>query len=571
MSSIKASYLAAAAILALSAAAVRGQGNVPGGEYYIHGVFNPTIADVRKIDIRPEPVDTILPTLPVKYEMIPAKADIPARVDPIAPASLRIITPQERLYRGYAKAGFGLYTTPLGELHYDRGRSRDNAWGLRMKHFSSNGGIDDVGPSDYSFNHMGGHYTHFVKEHEVGGRITYDRRRISYYGLAFNDSIRGVQDALAAPDDQRKQIYNDIGFSGRFRSMYKDSSRIAHDVGVGVHSYSNLTGSRETNLRINGELRKQEGSEIYGLDLLIDNNAYLAKVGGAINELRQNGTLLGLVPQVSTKGDRYDVMVGAGIFLDALGRTTFHFYPRARASYRLFDDILVPYIGLNGERRRNSFRSLTMENPWLGGAPTLANTSLMFDLHGGMRGSFSSEMGFDFRVSRTRLRDMALFVSLPNEPFGDRMAPVYGEVDMLTVSGRLHYHVNEQVDLHARAEINSFETKGVPEPWNLAPYEVAFGAKYDLRHKLILRGEALFLARRKAASTPRFDADGFITGYEVTELDGFLDLYLGLEYRYTKRLSVFLDVSNLSASKYERWYRHPSQRSLVIGGLTYAF
>jgi hypothetical protein len=54
-------------------------------------------------------------------------------------------------------------------------------------------------------------------------------------------------------------------------------------------------------------------------------------------------------------------------------------------------------------------------------------------------------------------------------------------------------------------------------------------------------------------------------------MDGFLDLYFGLEYRYTKRLSVFLDVSNLSASKYERWYGYPVQRSLVLGGATYSF
>ena len=55
------------------------------------------------------------------------------------------------------------------------------------------------------------------------------------------------------------------------------------------------------------------------------------------------------------------------------------------------------------------------------------------------------------------------------------------------------------------------------------------------------------------------------------DLDGFLDLYLGIEYRYNKRLSLFLDISNLSASKYERWYRHPVQRSLLLGGATYAF
>ncbi len=30
-------------------------------------------------------------------------------------------------------------------------------------------------------------------------------------------------------------------------------------------------------------------------------------------------------------------------------------------------------------------------------------------------------------------------------------------------------------------------------------------------------------------------------------------------------------MSNLSASKYERWYLYPVQRGLLLGGVTYAF
>jgi hypothetical protein len=32
-----------------------------------------------------------------------------------------------------------------------------------------------------------------------------------------------------------------------------------------------------------------------------------------------------------------------------------------------------------------------------------------------------------------------------------------------------------------------------------------------------------------------------------------------------------LDFSNLSASKYERWYNYPVQRTLMLGGATFAF
>ncbi|MEZ4739475.1 MAG: hypothetical protein R2818_09005 [Flavobacteriales bacterium] len=554
-----------------------------GGEYVIQGIFNPTIKDAQKIDMRPQPIDTILPDRTVSYDVLPVKADIPATVDSIAAARLNVVQPQQRLYKGYAKAGFGLYTTPLAEFYFDQTRSRDNACGVHLKHMSSNGGLDDVGPSDYSFNHIDGYYTQYLRNHEVGGRLMYDRRRVSYYGYPSNDSTENVIANVPSPqEDDLKQVYNDIGFAARIRSLYKDSTLIAHDVGLEVHAFSSLSDSRETNVRLTAELSKAELGDRYSLGVLMDNNAFRGTASNGLfgevesptlGDKRVNGTLLGFIPQLTRRGDMYFVKIGAGIYVDAQGETTFHFYPKAYLSYSLFDDILVPYLGLEGERRRNSFRSLTYENPWLIGTPDLQNSSQLYDLYGGMRGSFSSRLGFDARMSISSVKDRPLFVSAPNSPYGDQMAVVYDQVDVFSVSGELNYRVEAAVRLNAGIQINSYTTDRELEAWNLAPYELNFGAVYSLRDKLIVSAEAVFLGQRKAAfyldpadatATPTIDP-------VVVDLDGYLDLHLGVEYRYTKRLSAFLDVSNLSASKYERWYRYPVQRGLVLGGLTYSF
>ena len=556
----------------LIAAGLHAQGDpAQGGEYYIHGIFNPTLSEARKVDVRPEPIDTILPERPVSYELLPVRFDPPARVDSIAPARLNIQSALPKLYHGFVKAGFGLYTTPIGELYYDQTRSRKNGYGIHLKHFSSNGGIDDVGPSDYSFNSAEGFYKAFLDDHEVSGTALYDRRRISYYGYPSNDSIQDVLDATDAPDDFRKQVYNDIGFAARVRTLHLDSGRLGYTAGMEVHQYSNLTESRETNLRLAGDVHLQQGSETYGLGVLLDNNAYRGQLGADLGDFRQNGTLVGLEPRVSTRGEKYEVRIGAGIFLDALGKSTFHFFPQAYLSYSLFNDILVPYAGVDGERRRNSFRSLTRENPWLTGAPALANTSLMYDVYGGLRGSLSSKLEFDVRVSKQRQKGMPLYVRVDNAPFGDQMAVVYDRVDILDVSGSLHYHVLNELDITGRLDLLTYETQDQPEAWNLPPYRIALGATYDIRDKLVLKAEALFLGQRPALAEVVTDSLGAVVETRVQDLDGFLDLYLGAEYRYTKRLSVFLEVSNLSASKYERWFRYPVQRTLVMGGATYRF
>ncbi|MFN3875690.1 MAG: hypothetical protein ACK4L7_07245, partial [Flavobacteriales bacterium] len=511
----------------------------PEGQYVIQGIYNPTLIDAQKIDLRPEAIDTILPALQARYDLLPVQAALPPRTDSLAAARLNVEKALGRLYKGYAKAGFGLYSTPLGELYFNQGRSRKNGYGFHLKHLSSAGAIDDVGPSRYSRNSIDAFYRHIIADNEMSGSLGYDRRRVSYYGYPSNDSIEGALNRLSGEKDRLRQYYNDIGFAARLRSLYDDSSRIAHDVRLDVHAYSNLTGSRETNLRVMADAGKQERNEYYHATLLIDNNVYRANLG-ALGDARQNGTIVGLMPSVRTVGRKYFVRAGVGLYVDAMGETTFHFFPQAYAHYALFDNILVPYAGLEGERRRNSFRSLTRENPWLEGGPLLANSSKLYDLYGGLRGSFMNHLGFDVRASFASWENLPLFINLPNPPFGDRMRAVYDDVEVLDLSGELTYSLPAQTRLSARIDVYTYGTRVQEEPWNLPPYKLTLAARHSLRDKLVLKAEALFLGRRPAFRAPQPPADPADVPVSIrTQLDGFLDLYLGAEYRYTKRLSIF--------------------------------
>lgn len=583
MSTTARDLILAAGLFTISAAQAQ-----PGGglteTYNIVGTAARTINNVQKIDLRPAAIDTVLPDTPMRYDLLPLKADVAPRADSIEAYRLNIRLAQERLYKGFVKAGFGLYTTPLFDVYYDQARSRKSGYGLHYRHMSSNGGMDDVGPSDYSFNRIDGHYSAYLRHHELTGRLGYDRRRISYYGYPFSDSLNNLQlVAPAPPDDLVKQVYNDIGFSVRLKSLFDDSTRLAHDVTLSANHHKNLSGSTETNVRLNADLAMQVDRETYGGRVVIDNNAYRRENAPTSGLSRVNGTLIGLEPYVSTGTRNYHVKVGAGLYVDSQNKTTFHFYPQAYADYHLMYEALVFYAGADGRRIRNSFRSLTQANPWLDGSPALANSSLMYDLYGGLRASLGKDVGFDVRVSRSSTKDRPLFVSAPQElpidsaravRYGDRFFTVYDRVGQLDISGQLTYSRSEHLDITGRIDIFTYETDVQAEAWNLPPYQLALGARYDLRDKLVLKVEAQFMGQRKAgAYTQAGDPERSATAVPVAtrDLDGFLDLYLGVEYRYTKRLSLWLDASNLSASKYEWWYAHPVQRGLVMGGATFAF
>ena len=168
----------AAVLLPLAAALAQPVGGLT-ETYNIVGTAERTINNAQKIDLRPQAIDTVLPDTPMRYDLLPLKADVAPRADSIEAYKLNIRLTQERLYKGFVKAGFGLYTTPVLDIHYDQVRSRKNGFGLHYRHMSSNGGLADVGPSDYSFNRIDGHYSAYLRHHQLTGRLGHDRRRIS--------------------------------------------------------------------------------------------------------------------------------------------------------------------------------------------------------------------------------------------------------------------------------------------------------------------------------------------------------------------------------------------------------
>ena len=61
-----------------------------------------------------------------------------------------------------------------------------------------------------------------------------------------------------------------------------------------------------------------------------------------------------------------------------------------------------------------------------------------------------------------------------------------------------------------------------------------------------------------------------VTPLIAKELKPYVDANLGIEYRYNKALSAFLNINNIAARRYERYYGYPSQRINFILGISYS-
>ena len=134
----------------------------------INSGFKPFLTDAFKIKDNPSIKDTgkIIPKL--NYSFLNKQIPVGFQIDPIKAAKIKG-EPLVKLYRGYAKVGFGSNTTPLAELYYNAKRSKNLQFGFFGKHLSSTG-IAKNDYSGYSNNHLSFFGKHFSKEFTTTGK-----------------------------------------------------------------------------------------------------------------------------------------------------------------------------------------------------------------------------------------------------------------------------------------------------------------------------------------------------------------------------------------------------------------
>ena len=124
------------------------------------------VRDVVKPASSPTRVDLGMAKPTIDYAPI-AKSIAPVtQVRTIEPFAVRMDAPLPRLYAGYAKGGFGLYTSPFADIHYGETQSRKGSWGVNLVHRSSAGStgqVDSLGLDEgWSHNVLQGHYKRFI-------------------------------------------------------------------------------------------------------------------------------------------------------------------------------------------------------------------------------------------------------------------------------------------------------------------------------------------------------------------------------------------------------------------------
>ena len=572
------------AIIPMAMKAQGGDGDTFDQTQIITGDRTLTVQKAFKISEMPSVVDIPVQMGDLSYQMIPKRPATEIMLEPIEPAKVKVREPLEKLYNGFVKAGAGTFATAYAEAFYTSDRDRDLSYGVHAKHFSANDGINQpVAFSGFSESKIDLWGKKVMKKHSLETGLGYALNGYHYYGF-------DPQDTEIDKNDIR-QRFNDFALSADYKSYYRDSSRIHHNIGLDAYYYADSYDANEIGVKATTQLRSWRGENYFtldgGLDLISYSTGDLTPfdfmndtTGIVLPGESYTNAIFNATPRILVTKGGLRAMVGMGIYAQFDSKAKIHIFPDVEVSYSLFDDIFIPYAGITGKIDRNSYKTLSRENPFIlsntapfyGDGKPLVNSVVKLDLYGGIRGSISDKLSFNTRIGLKNVENTPLFVNDTLVSAENRFSVIYDQVNTFSMLGELSYRSGNKWSATARGEVFSYSTDNEDEAWHMPKYRFSLLGSYSLFDKFLVGAEIAFVGKRYAKSLrPVSDLDIQPAGYYKVTLDPYIDMSLNVEYKYSARLSAFVEANNLTGTKYDMYYRFPVQRVFLMGGLKFSF
>ncbi len=512
--------------------------------------YEPVINDAFKISLTPQLHDSIQATKEFGYMLKPKIGNTSFSPEPIDAVKLKGEL-LNKLYKCHIRLGMGTYNTPYAEAWIHNLRSTKYSIGAHARHLSSFGTIDNVGYSGYGENNINVYGKKFYKDAVLAADLSYNYHKIHFYGFSTNDTTIDKTDI--------KQIFNYFEGKARYYSTTNDEKKLSYNAGLKFHYLSDSYQTSENNFIADATFgRTLESWRIEGNAQL-----YYNHLSSAIDTMGE--FTLSLNPQIITKNDKLFFGIGISPCLDADSTAHLHFYPNVNASYKLVGDFVSIYASLKGQLKQNNFKTTSDENPFIVSSPLLmpTNEKLMGTI--GSKGLIGLYIPYDVHVSYGTIENMLFYINDTNDIVHNRFNMIYDTVQLLQIHVQAAYQKIEQLKIIAKGDYFHYTLKNELYAWHKPTFTMTLSAEYLLQDKIIAKADIIGMNNFYAKT---FDATGNVV---PVKLKGIVDINLGLEYRYTERMSAFFTINNLLSTRYQRWYNYPNQRILLLLGASFSF
>lgn len=517
--------------------------------------YEPTISDAYKLTHLPRITDTVKIIPEIKYILQTKPMNVGYTITPIKPAKM-VGEPLSKLYNSYVKVGLGTKILPMLEAYVNNKRSKDYSIGAYYKFLNSIGQAtfdnDEKEFAGFSDNDLRFFGKKYMKSSIIQGEMGLLSNTRYFYG--YDTRVDTILEK-----DNIKQNYLTLNLNANYKSNHVDSTHINYDFGVNLYNTKDNFENNELGFTIAGDINKIFTKEMVGVNVAIEHYSTSEKIDSS------NNTIIRINPWLGKFGDKWRIKAGINIFSDIRGdNSKALYYPVARLEYDMASHYLIPYAGVDGKLEINNFRKMSQVNPFLVPGTGVLNTDHKIILFGGIRGNFNSTTYYNFEISYSLIDDMPFFINdlVNSDSIGNQFSVVYDDITLINYFGEISVSPSEELTFHVKANYKNYEITNEAEAWHKPSFDLAFTTIYNMRHKIILKGDILAIGKRYA----KLDDTG-----NIAELESAIDINLGAEYRYSKVLSGFIQLNNLLSDGYYEWNYYPSYGFNILLGVTYSF
>lgn len=477
-----------------------------------------------------------------------------------------------KLFDNYATLGVGAYTTFLGEVYLNHTISRTESVGGYFSHHSSGGGIEGVQFDDnFSNTKLNANYSSQLRDLSWTVEAGFQNQIYNWYGVPTTQIAQAQADGIDV-----RHAFTTAHFGGdiNFEDTYINSGSFF------FRRFDDNQGSGENRFVLKGTIDIPVNGEEISTDFIFD---YLGgtfdRSYNAPNELSYGNFIVGVSPSYQLKQD--DLTVNLGVTLNysndrASGDNTLYVYPNVTATYRLVNDVLIAFGGIEGGLIQNSYHEFASENPFVSPTLFVMPTDEQYNAYIGLKGKLSSNMSYSVNGMYKADRNRALFRNneitlMADQPYsyGNSYGIVYDNIDTFGVAGEINVDVNRNFTLGIKAEYFNYNTDDEAEAWNLPDIVGSLFLDYQINEHWFAGANLIYTGERKDQF---FLNDGVTatTPFTVT-LESFFDANAHLGYHINDQISVFAKANNIANNEYQRWQNFPVQGIQFLAGATFKF
>lgn len=540
--------LAVVLLLSVSQAAFA-QKELEGDNVTVVKAFDAQLLEANKINVPPTlpPLDTATQTQ--SYLVPPHPSSIKYDPPKLRPLGLKA-APKEDAYHGFAKLGAGVPTTLYGEAGYYF-KAKDKFDGrIWLKHHQLSA---DKAIENQKFQKTQGLLsTNIFLPNNLATQVnlgyTYDK--VHFYGYD--------HDSLEFTPERTRQDYKILDLGARLYNSQRNDMDLNFNVAPKFYLLNDYYSNQETHFDF-GMSATKWFNEKHALRIHIRPD--LTRFTDTLEQKLNN---IYLQPSFTLHFDIFQLKLG-GNFVN--NRDVFSIFPDAELNLRVWGDGVQAFVGITGDLRKNTYRSLSEYNPFIQIRGTKLRNTRWDNYYGGVKGNFGW-LEYNGQIGYSKASDLALHQTLFTPEGITRFQVIYDTVKIFSLQGTLKVTPIKDLTITGTLSQNVYDTQTSEtsadelSPWGLPEIEGNFSAVYSL-----LEGKANVKTSLHLADRITFQNEAG----ERVKSKTLLDLSLGGSYYFTKNIGVFLDINNLLNNKRERWYRYPTVGTNFMGGVVARF